>query len=306
MHDVRVEGGWDGIWWQGLPYYGSGGYSFRNNQIEALNVGIYIDSSYNYGVLDNNEFFPYTFNGTTTGADVMADGNTYSVQIGRSDDVEVKGLAQFGERVDLLSNFSYGHFYGLQLDSGSDLEINGGGVNGTQAIQFTDMYQGGVPLSGLCSVNIYGGSSLNIMFENMHLRPDATSSTGASSAGVFCVGTSGTQVPNAINVDINNSYLETAATALPVVYSNQAYGIIHIDRSQILAPAAGTVAPVDIAGANTALTCAESITCQNRPAARRRSRCLIPRSLMLLAMTSTVGHSRRLVRWVLMRRTMGN
>lgn len=211
--DNRIEGAWTGINYTGVNGSNYGGLWIQRNEIEALNIGIYIENNYDFGHVNGNHFWPFSLIGTATDTNIRADGNDYAMQIGRSDAIDISDTDVLGTRISLLSDFSFGQLARIKLDIGAELDIAGSTGPG---VQIDGIYETGTTKSGNCAINASGSLSY-VLISDAIIQPTASSAICYTGSG------GGT-------VEISNSYMNTTSTSLPVISVSNSSGQIRFNN----------------------------------------------------------------------------
>ena len=123
LHNVRVSGAWDGVILTG----NSGGFSIDELEVGALNVGFSEDGALDFCRLVGYEAWPFGLSSGPLYTGVYSDGATVAANIGRCDDWDIRGLASFAGKVNLLADNTQGAISNLLMDGdGANLAILGG------------------------------------------------------------------------------------------------------------------------------------------------------------------------------------
>lgn len=156
IDNVQIQAAWTGI------YYHSDAPRMSDINISALNVGIDLDNSRDFGYIYHFEMHNAFglcgfFVGDCNLNNVYYDGNTYGAKIGAADGSNFSDFRFWRTRLVLTNNFSNGNFSNISMD-GNNASIRVDHTNDWGA-RFTGGYTNGSAVGGDtdCSLDVRGG-----------------------------------------------------------------------------------------------------------------------------------------------------
>jgi len=141
---LLVQGAWNGLHLHGTTNNTNSMKIGRVN-IGAMNVALDIDDIHNFTQIDDWELWNYGFDIATQGGNAMVqayyDGSVVCGNLGASDGFTAAQFQCWTGKLNLTSNWSYGHFGELALDGKDSVLVAGGSA--TQWTHIDSMYSSG-------------------------------------------------------------------------------------------------------------------------------------------------------------------
>jgi hypothetical protein len=165
LQGLRIARAWTGI--SNASGNGIGGFFISNIEMSALNIGMLLNQSFDFGHIAHFHYWDFDISGSSDLAKIYYDGDNYAAQFGTTGTVggqsgEVDGIAIedfciWSAQVSIQNTNSWLHFTNLMLDGGNACLD----VVGCQWLQISNVYATSTPSgnnTNTAQINVGGGT----------------------------------------------------------------------------------------------------------------------------------------------------